>query len=922
MLIIKAMTGGEGYAANHLSNSDYYAEGEKVIGQWMGHGAKLLGLEGEVTMEQFEAIRQGNDPKTGEYLKQRKNSNSIVERETKNGEIITDERKVRALYDCTFSAPKALSVLALEDPETAKLAHDAGVAAGAAEMESLAGARIRKGGANDTRITSNLVIARYDHTASRALDPDQHSHLVAANLSFDGVEGIWKALDAKEMYQQTSYLTAVYRNASAAVLHERGYETYARSLKGKHNGYGIVGIAEPTLEKFSKRTTQKEAAIQDFIRENGRQPSKNEIATLVRETRDKKLTAITTAEVVARQRAGLASDEDRSLKAIHQSAQECGSIREYAAAAPSLTYAVDHTFERISVAKEHELKTEALNHGCGKIDLSELKGTIAARIATGEMIGARGEVATHESLERERRMVATVNQGIGKFEALGRDRQFVVSDRLKPEQKAAVIGVLNSTDLVYEVSGAAGVGKTTLLKEVRRGLTEARRSIVAVAPSTSAVEQLQIDDFPQAITIAELLISPQKQAQLRGQVLIVDEAGMVGSKQMDELLQLASKEKARLLTVGDVKQIKAVEAGDALRILEQHSDMRGVSVREVQRQTNPQLKAAVEALRSHPAEGYDRLEKKGAIREVHWRERAIEVSKAYQEFTAVTNAKGERRSVLVMAATHEEIGNVTHAIRTDLKRGGKLADGQEVTKHSALNWTEAQKKQTNRYQPGQVLEFHKALSGLVKKNESLEVIKGGKQALTARRANGQIVRLSAQHSHAFGVFEKEQLEVSAGDKLLLQANRRDKHFRATNGELVTVASVDYGSIQLEDGRRLPAGYRQFTHGYAITAHRSQAKTVDASIISADRMNQDQFYVAATRSRQETVVITSDSLGLQESIGVSADRQSAIELAERAAAIRAQGQHYEAQIQAPTLSKKPAQIERHIEKENYANSIGY
>jgi conjugative relaxase-like TrwC/TraI family protein len=922
MLIIKAMTGGEGYAAKYLSNADYYAEGERITGQWMGHGAKMLGLEGEVTMEQFEAIRQGNHPTTGEYLKPRKNSDSIVERETKNG-IITDERKVRALYDCTFSAPKALSVLALEDPETAKLAHDAGVAAGAAEMELLAGARIRKGGANATRITSNLVIARYDHTDSRALDPERHSHLVAGNLTFDGVEGIWKALDAKEMYQQTSYLTAAYRNASAAVLHERGYETYARTLKGKHNGYGIVGIAEPTLEKFSKRTKQKEAAIQDFIRENGRQPSKSEISLLVRETRDKKI-AISTAEVVAMQHARLTPEEDLGLKGIHQRAQERGSIREYAAAAPSVTYAVDHTFERVSVAKEHELKTEALNHGCGKIDLSELKGTMAARIATGDMIGARGEVATHESLERERRMVATVNQGIGKFEALGRDCHFGVSDRLKPEQKAAVIGVLNSTDLVYEVSGAAGVGKTTLLKEVQRGLTEARRSIVAVAPSTSAVEQLQKDGFPQAVTIAELLISPQKQAQLRGQVLIVDEAGMVGSKQMDELLQLASKEKARLLTVGDVKQIKAVEAGDALRILEQHANMRGVSVREVQRQTNPELKAAVEALRSHPAEGFDRLEKMGAIREVHWRERAIEVSKAYREASAAPNAKGETCSVLVMAATHEEIGNVTHAIRTDLKRGGKLADGQEVTKHAPLNWTEAQKKQTNRYQPGQVLEFHKAVSGLVKKNESLEVIKGDKQAITARRATGQVVRLSAQHGHAFGVFEKEKLEVSAGDKLLLQANRKDKACKATNGELVTVASVDQGRIRLNDGRELPPDYRQFSHGYAITAHRSEAKTVDIGIIAAERMAQDQFYVAVTRAREKTVVMTSDSLGLQESIGVSADRQSAIELAERATVLRSQEQHYGAQMQAPTLSNKPAQLERHIEKENHAHthSISY
>ena len=71
MLTIKAMAGGETYAAHHLSNNDYYAVGETVIGQWMGNGAKLLGLEGAVSMDDFEAIRKGNDPATNEFLRQR-----------------------------------------------------------------------------------------------------------------------------------------------------------------------------------------------------------------------------------------------------------------------------------------------------------------------------------------------------------------------------------------------------------------------------------------------------------------------------------------------------------------------------------------------------------------------------------------------------------------------------------------------------------------------------------------------------------------------------------------------------------------------------------------------------------------------------------------------------------------------------------
>jgi ATP-dependent exoDNAse (exonuclease V) alpha subunit len=161
------------------------------------------------------------------------------------------------------------------------------------------------------------------------------------------------------------------------------------------------------------------------------------------------------------------------------------------------------------------------------------------------------------------------------------------------------------------------------------------------------------------------------------------------------------------------------------------------------------------------------------------------------------------------------------------------------------------------------------------------VVSADQSTITARTATGKTLWITSRHAKAFGVFEKQDLEVSVGDKLLLQANWRDKDFRATNGELVTVAAVESGAIQLEDGRRLPDAYRQFTHGYAVTAHRSQGKTVDFEIIAAERMARDLFYVSATRAREGLTVITSDILQLQESIGISGDRQSATELARRA-----------------------------------------
>jgi len=916
MLTIKAMAGGETYAAHHLSNNDYYAVGETVIGLWMGNGAKLLGLEGAVSMDDFEAIRKGNDPATNEFLRQRHSADRSHDREI-NGKTITETATARNLYDFTVSAPKAVSVQALEDPRLID-AHKTAVAEMAAEMERLAGARIRRGGANDNRTTSNLVISRWDHDTSRELDPQIHTHLVASNLTYDGAEGRWKALQASDIYAQREYLTEVYRNSLAREVTGLGYQIENRFEHGKDYGFGIVGIKDATLEKYSQRSAQRDAAIAEFMDRNGRLPSNNEVAYLVRETRAEKLAEISTADVKAGQLSRMEAGEAQTLKQLREAALERGSIRERASAAASLSYASEHLFERVSVAKDYEIKTEALRHGRGRVELPEVKGALLAEIASGAMLTARGEVATQASLQRERRMVSTIDAGMGKYEALGGRLEFLATDRLRPEQKTVVLAVLASRDLAFNINGAAGTGKTATLQEVHRGLNEARRSVVAVAPTTSAVDELHKVGFSQAMTVARLLADPKEQAQLAGQVLIVDEAGMVARKDMAELIRLAKDKAARILYSGDTAQIKSVSEGDALRVLERESQLNSVSLRQVQRQTNAEYKAAVEALRIHPSEGFGRLEAMGAIREVDWRLRAQEVSKAYREASVVPNARGEARSVLVVAATHDEIKSITYAVRQDKKRAGELAEGRTFHQHTALNWTEAQKKQTKNYQPGQMLEFHKAVKG-VAKNEALEVVSADKSGITARKADGQMMKLTDRHVKAFGVFEKNDLEVSAGDKLLLQANWRDKTFKVTNGELVTVASVNEGRIRLEDGRQMPAEYRQFTHGYAVTAHRSQGKTVDFAIIAAERMAQDLFYVSATRAREGLTVITSDSVGLQESVGVSGDRQSAMELARRASKAAPSKastfddlyQMYQAQQQ---LSTKLAQPEQILQKE--------
>ena len=539
----------------------------------------------------------------------------------------------------------------------------------------------------------------------------------------------------------------------------------------------------------------------------------------------------------------------------------------------SLAYSQEHIFERLSVAREHEVLTEALRHGRGNVELSDLQGSLSLERAKGTLISSGDEIATHASLQRERDMIAVVNRGVDRYDHLGKGRDFELSGHLRPEQKRAVEAVLDSRDLAINVRGAAGTGKTATLREIDRGLRDAGHEVLAVAPTRSAVDELEKVGFRDAMTVSRLLEAQEPQGALRGRVLIVDEAGMVSGRQMQSLLHLAEDQGARIVFSGDTRQIPSVEASDALRILERESGLKSVSLTEVQRQTNSVYREAVKTMRHSPEEGFAQLEKLGAIREVSIFDRGQIVAELHREFRA------EGRDTLVVAGTHAEISQLTDAIRQDRKEHGELGVGHSFDRYVSLQWTTAQKQELSNYQEGQVLQFHRDTK-LAKRHESLEVVRAGPESLVARKETGEEVNISPKQTRAFSVYERQPIEVAPGDSLMLTANRRGPELRATNGELVKVSSLDGGAIRLEDGRTLPANYHEFTHGYAVTAHRSQGKTVDTVIISADAMKKELFYVAASRGRSEIAVVTSDREQLRESVGVSTMRQSAIELARK------------------------------------------
>ena len=846
----KNLADAEKYFDEHLAQNDYYAAGEIRPGQWIGAGAERLGLKDEVTREQFHALCENQNPDDGERLTQRSQK----------------EGQRRVFYDFTCSAPKSVSVLAVTlDDQRLIEAHEAAARLAFRELETFAAARVRKQGARKDRPTGNLVAAAFVHDSSRALDPQLHTHFTVFNATFDKEERCWKALEARGMYDAIRYGTAVYRNELAKRVQQIGY----RITPAKH-GFEIEGVSDAVLKQFSKRAQQRDAVVQEMEAKLGRKLSNDEISHAVHQSRAKKLKGISTAEVRARQLSELSADERQSLQTLRATARPSRLPHIALVENQVLNHAVAHVFERKSVVPEHELLSVALSHRLGAVDLNDLKGAVKH---LPDLVKTERGFSTQKILATELDLIQTVNAGCDAVAPL--HPGYKPADWLGEDQRRAIYHVLRTSDRITGLRGLAGSGKTTALRELVAACKEAKIEPLFCAPTAAATDVFRKEGF-EAKTLQSLLLT--KPALSARQLVVLDEAGAVGMDDMKRLFDWAHD--ARIILSGDTGQHASVARGDALRILERHSNFKSGQLTAIRRQRKAAYRKAVElAAQKRTVEAFAQLERMGAVTEVladGHHDLHDSAAKSYLK------ALAENKSALLVAPTWNEIEAVTEKIRTALKTSGRLAgEEKEFQVFDSLSWTEAQKRDARQYRPGMAIHFHRRGHGF-NKNETVAVVAVENDSLKVQRSDGTETFFHlGQGSALCDVGERRKLKIAAGDKLLLQANAVAvrKHF--INGELVEVRAIQGDSVLLADGRVIPADYRTFTHGYAVTSHAAQGKTVDevllvASSRSLPAINQEQFYVSISRGRERCQVFTDDSELLRSHVTHSSARLAAVE----------------------------------------------
>jgi conjugative relaxase-like TrwC/TraI family protein len=839
----KHLAEAESYFDEHLAQNDYYAAGEIRPGQWIGAGAEHLGLKENVTREQFHALCENLNPQNDERLTQR--------------QLKADKRRV--FFDFTCSAPKSVSVLAVTlDDERLVTAHEESARIAFRELETFAAARVRKDGARKDRTTGNLVAAAFVHNSSRELDPQLHTHFTVFNATFDKDERCWKALEARGMYDAIRYGTAVYRNELAKRVQQIGYR-----IAPAKNGFQIEGVSEGVLQQFSKRAQQRDAVVKQMEEKLGRKLSNNEISHAVHQSRAKKVKGISTAEVRERQLAQLSLDQRQSLQTLRAAAHSTRLPQIALVENQVLNHAVEHIFERKSVVPEHELLSVALSHRMGAVNLNDLKGAVKH---LPDLVKTERGFSTKEILATELALIQTVNAGCDAVAPL--HPGYRPADWLGEDQRRAIYHVLRTSDRITGLRGLAGSGKTTALRELVAACREAKIEPLFCAPTAAATEVLRKEGF-EAKTLQSLLLSQQVLSER--QLVVLDEAGAVGMDDMKRLFDCARD--ARIILSGDTGQHASVARGDALRILERHSDFKSGQLTAIRRQRKADYRKAVElAAQKRTVEAFAQLERMAAITELAGDELHDSAAKSYLK------ALAENKSALLVAPTWVEIEAVTEKVRAELKSFGRLAlDEKEFQVFDSLSWTEAQKRDARQYRPGMAIHFHRRGHGF-EKGETVAVVAVKNDSLKVQHTDGSENIFPLGAGIACDLGEKRKLKVAAGDKLLLQANRQKKFI---NGELVEVRAIQGDSILLADGRVIPVDYRNFTHGYAVTSHAAQGKTVDeVLLVAASRslpaIHQEQFYVSISRGRERCQIFTDDSDLLRSHVTRSSARLAAVE----------------------------------------------
>ena len=577
MLSIGKLAAGTGgyYTAMVASGAEeYYTGAREAPGHWTGQSATILGLDGEVTAEDFAALLEHRDPATGERVTAARSVPTVV------------------AFDATFSAPKSVSILhGLGNDHLRTEIRDAHDAAVAASFEVLEGeaARGRRGRGGAIMVEGDgLVAAGFRHRTSRAGDPHLHTHAVVANL-VHGPDDRWTALDARPLFHWAKTCGYLYEAQLRHELTARLGVTWTPVVRGIAD---IDGVPKAVRDEFSTRRRE----IATHLEASGFDSAKAAqlAAYQTRKMKDHRTTVETLAEGWQRRADALGFDIDTVIPDRDVSTSAEPSIDA------SVSVDIDRLFTDLAgpdgLTKHRATfgRREVIQAICERlpsgapvesiIEWSEkflesphsilLAGEHRPAIQRrdGRAVAAltdQARFSTPDMLAVEHRLVELALQPLDGEHGIVPHEPFeaaTATTGLTDEQYRMVLQLTGHGHHIDVIDGVAGSGKTHALGICNLLWTDAGYQVIGCALAGKAARQLETDAGIRSVTIDRLLIDldhPQHGGLRPHSIVVVDEAAMVGTRKLLRLAEHTVAADAKLVLIGDPCQLPEIEAGGA-----------------------------------------------------------------------------------------------------------------------------------------------------------------------------------------------------------------------------------------------------------------------------------------------------------------------------------------------------------------------
>ncbi|MHB1537480.1 MAG: MobF family relaxase [Solirubrobacteraceae bacterium] len=906
---IKSPTQAADYYASVQAAAEYYSDADRVPSHWLGTGAGIQALRGEVGRAALSAQLAGHV------------------RDSSGDKHLGIERKGawqhRAGWDMTVSAPKSVSLeILVHDKKDVDKAHSVAVRAVVEYLEKHAvTARIN----GQFVKTGNLTCAAYEHVSSRAGDPQRHTHLLISNVTFDQ-NGIARSVSNEQMLRYRRAADSVYQSVLSHELQKLGYAV-------RHDKGGSVEIADYTkeqLQEFSARSAEIEKALaaRGLTRETASGQERQIAAFATRAEKNAPETRQAHADRWTAQAAALGIvPAARDAHTYIESAQSWDAAQ---VARESVQQAAAHLGEREAVFRAQDLHREAARFAAGRVEWREIESALADAERSGELIrGADNRLTTQAALESERETAQRLDAGRGDHAAVLNQRQFdralvqfeaARGIRLSDEQRAAAQMILCSDDRFQGVQGLAGTGKTTLLTFVRDAAESKGWRVVGHSNGAEQAATMQRESGIVTTTTAAHILAERQVAQERAErhekvpavvreLRIMDEASQSGQRQYLDAIRSTEAAGARTVFLGDKWQHQSVESGRAFERSQKNMPVAQLGAASIRRQRTEHAKAAVstilagghsEAIRKLPAveirtaqsalpADATRDDKRAAART----DNGAVIQKLAKDYAALS--PDARAKTLVLTSTNNDRQALNSAIRSELQQRGELGQGVEISVLRKADLTAQEARRAESYTAGQVVEV-----GADYRREQLA--RGSRW--TVADVSGNHLTLADAQGHTRTIdpaaiklqaYDRETRAVAVGDRLRWTENHRAERvdhplepgLKVRNGASAIVEKVTLDRIHLRTaaGERIQLdahSAQKLEHAYALTSHSAQGLTVDQVFVhhnvEAGAHSAREAYVNVTRARDDVTIYTQDVDKAARQSGQAMDKTAAHDIA--------------------------------------------